>query len=451
MSRIASIFGLLTLFVFVGLASAQTPQSGQPHGITFPIAELGNCASVDACRLYCEQPANHESCIQFAQNKGFYKQNAVASAESQLGCTSLDSCRTFCALKENHQKCAEFAKTQHVSGGYTTSGKTDEEVLEFARTELGCTSYEGCMEFCEQERNMDKCMDFASRHNLGGNAAQMKEQMSTMKKLLGCNSMKACMDFCNNPANMQTCTEVFKQAGFDTGGENYANEPPEVWCPKAGVTGETCVWDGNQCTCWNPQECESYPGCKFTGNKCECSYQEEAIGTGCNQQPGCQWTGSVCECTGQDLTQYCQDNPDKCSSSQEGPPPGADPTEWCKQNPDICTNQQLGDPAAECAKYGCTFDGQTCQCPQSEEKSDFSSQCLSQPGCSWDTITKICSCATGEQPPNVQEGARQECEAAAPGCYWDGIDCRCPQASPAQVQGATIVRSLLFTILDFLF
>lgn len=449
MRRLVFTFVTIMLFTFTGWIYAQTPEeSAKRYGIIFPITELGSCENIDACQEYCEQPANHTQCVDFAKKKGFYKEKAVTSAQSHLNCTSLDSCRELCAQKGNWDKCSEFAKAQGISGGYNTnlSGQGDEEILKYARGELDCTSYDNCMAFCEQEGNMEKCMDFADRHNLGGNAGQMKEQISTMKRLLGCNSMKACMDFCNNPANTSKCMEVFKQAGFDTGGDNYSNESPEVWCPKAGAAGETCVWDGNQCTCWNPQECESYPGCKFTGNKCECSYQEEVIGTGCNQQPGCQWTGSVCECTGQDLTQYCRDNPDKCPPYQEGPPSEIDPTEWCKQNPNKCTYQG-GDAGTECAKYGCTFDGQTCQCPPADQKVDFSSQCLSQPGCSWDASNYICSCPTNETPPTVP-GPVQECEAVAPGCLWDGIDCRCPQSS--QVQGTTTKRGLLQQVLDFI-
>ena len=65
-SFIAALF--LFLLIGGGQVLAQTPEDeAQKHGITFPIAELGNCTNFSDCRNYCEDPVNRDTCIDFAK------------------------------------------------------------------------------------------------------------------------------------------------------------------------------------------------------------------------------------------------------------------------------------------------------------------------------------------------------------------------------------------------
>lgn len=396
LKTILGIFiAILGLYFFTDIVFAQSDQEiAKKYGITFPIVELGNCNGVSSCKAFCDDV-------------------------------------------QNHQSCADFAKKHNLSDSSSkkSSTKSDEEILKLAKVELGCNSYDECMQFCEQENNMDKCMDFAARHNLGGNATHMKEQMSTIKSLLGCNSMKSCMDFCSNSQNAQKCADVFKKAGFDTGEENYSNEPPQVWCPK--ISSE-CKWDGAQCVCNGPQTCSKSPGCNWNGNICSCgetSFKEESGEVWCPKAgPNCKWDGNQCSCY----------DPGECNKY-----PGCTWTGTTCSCQGETSIQEQGDPVAECAKYGCTFDGKTCQCPSSSstlDTVDFSSQCLSQAGCTWDASSKICSCPTTEnQQSSQKEIEKQACETDKV-CYWNGEFCYCPQS----VQGAKTTRGLLLQILDFI-
>lgn len=380
--QITSVFVVLLglLFLTVPVFAQSDQEIAKKYGITFPIAELGNCASISSCKTFCNDPKNHQSCTDFA-NK--------------------------------HNLNSDYSKS--------SSTKSDEEILKLARVELGCNLYDSCMQFCEEENNMEKCIDFAARHNLMEDASQMKQQMAALKNLLGCSSMKSCMDFCNNPTNMQKCMEVFKQAGFsveanysgpggcnseesctayceknpkECGGENFQSEPPEVWCskvssdctwdgttctcggisspqesgeiwcPKAAQAGQICSWNGTSCNCWNPEECQKV-GCAWTGSECKCegaSQTQTIDGSGCIQQ-GCNWKGTECDCS----------------------------AAW----------------AISCEKSGCKWDGASCQCP----------------------VQPVEGCA--------EKGT---------GCYWDGSTCICNQS----VQGASTNRSLLQKILDFI-
>lgn len=371
---------ILGLFFLKTTVFAQTDQEiAQQYGISFPIAELGNCASIDECKTFCDNPDNYQKCTDFAQ------EHKLVSTDS-----------------------------------ISTTSKSDEEILELAKAELSCSTMDECMAFCNKEENMEKCIDFASKHQLGGgNVEAMRQVMSSLKSLLGCSSMTSCMDACNQPDNAQKCMEVFKQAGIDTGG-GYSNEPPEVWCPKAGGDGTTCTWDGNQCTCWNPKECESNPGCKFTGSGCECSYQEGPTGEGCNSQPGCHWTGTTCECTNESLSS----EPGEVWCPKIGP--------YCVWDGSSCTCWD------DCIKAGGTWTGSRCDLPQESG-----------------AVTPIESEVNQPTPEPGEVWCPRN-----PGCQWTGETCLCeavlvsplpePTPSPA-VQGITSNRSLLKQLFDFIF
>ena len=69
------------MFVMALSAHAQEASgSAQKYGITFPVEQLGNCKSLSECKTFCEDPLNHDACINFAKKKGFYKPGLPANA-----------------------------------------------------------------------------------------------------------------------------------------------------------------------------------------------------------------------------------------------------------------------------------------------------------------------------------------------------------------------------------
>src|SRR3990167_796019 len=86
-------------FVFVQSSQASQDEVAQKYCVVFPVSDLGNCASINECRSYCEDPLHQEQFIEFAKIKGFYKENKTAIknalinvAKSELGCDSEDTC-----------------------------------------------------------------------------------------------------------------------------------------------------------------------------------------------------------------------------------------------------------------------------------------------------------------------------------------------------------------------
>lgn len=360
---------LLPVLAFSNFVFAQSDQEeiAKKYGINFPIEELGNCQDLDACKSYCDDNANKDACISYAQEKGFYQE-------------------------PQQMENSAFAKS-------------DEEILKLANVELGCDSYDSCMKFCDQEGNWSRCEEFAYKHGLGGE--EMKKMREVMAKL-GCSTPSLCMSFCNNPVNMTKCMEIFQSVGFDTGISNISleecqrlnpsmqckiegsictcSESPEVWCSKAGSAGETCSWDGNQCTCWNPGECESYPGCKFTGNRCECSSYQENNGEWCAKLPGCSWNGTTCDCTS-----TSSESPE-VSCSKSGP--------YCKWNGKVCDCSE--PPEVWCPKTsGCSWNGNYCDCSDqiNTQKEQLKQECSQSANCSWDEANLSCNCQEAYPTP----------------------------------------------------
>lgn len=339
------------LFLHSTVFAQESPEEkARRLGITFPIAQLGNCESISVCKAYCDDPSHFDTCTSFAKAKGFYQEvsleerlsdeekTALAVAKTELGCDSPSSCHSFCEQEQNFQKCADFAKQQ----GFADEAAAFEIMKPAMKQFLGCDSMESCMAFCMNPLNMGKCMEFAKQMGFdtgeGGYSSESSEEWcrNSSSECAWEAASNTCV--CNG---QQTCSQIpdcsWNGSYCSCGGESgvSSNEPGDVWCPKVAREGEACSWDGSTCTCWNPGECTKWPGCTWTGKTCECtttsssspSYFEEVAGEGCNKQPGCQWTGTTCECAAQ------------------APEPG---DVWC--------------PKASQGGQVCTWDGASCTC-----------------------------------------------------------------------------------------
>jgi hypothetical protein len=123
MKSFFSLFLITCSFVLVAvfaqsLSAHEASDSARIYNIVFPIATLGNCTSIEDCRLYCSDAANQTACVAYAKQKGFYKAQEVANkqraiiaaAKQALGCTTQAECKAFCNFKENRVACRRFAE-----------------------------------------------------------------------------------------------------------------------------------------------------------------------------------------------------------------------------------------------------------------------------------------------------------------------------------------------------
>lgn len=351
-----SIVLLFSLFFISGYVFAQTTtktpdEIAKEKGITFPIAELGNCKNFNECRNFCDDPVNKDSCILFAKKKGFYKEPQIdsqkneilKSAKSELGCDSPSSCQAFCSQEINHDKCSSFAKSHNLGGGQSEDS-SKAQILEKAKTFLGCDSQVSCKTFCEKEENRQKCSNFAKQVGLRGGEVKTGPG--------GCMSEETCKKFCSDPGNFEICQKFH---GSVTGNPQSFHGPGGCQSP-----------DSCKAYCEkNPQECQHMGGSQF------------------NPQSGT--SSAVPSININTKGDYCRQFPERClpqssyspspienrpSSPSPAPP---NPAGFTQTNPTIpntnvqptlpSTTTSTFDQATQCVKTtGCVWTGTTCIC-----------------------------------------------------------------------------------------
>ena len=209
-------------------------------GITFPIAELGNCTSIASCKTFCVSSQNQEACQIFAESHGLTKkERVVEKAQTELGCTTLESCKSFCENAANQETCSSFAKR------YNLKTVAKNRMLELAKTELGCTSLQECRALCAQTENHAKCVGLAQK--MGQGDTRKEELLQKAKLELGCTSFEDCRTFCQNKENADKCRS-FGQA-IKMGVKNRIMEKGD--CESNEECRKVCETD--------PQKCPTFP------------------------------------------------------------------------------------------------------------------------------------------------------------------------------------------------
>lgn len=305
----------------LGEETVSPEEEAKAHGITFPIAQLGNCSNPKDCFTYCDKPENAETCFAFAKNKNLLKESdadlpppsaILSSAKTELGCTSRESCKTLCENPQNVDKCRNFAAKHNLNKQSDNSQKQSlppEEILKKAKSQLGCTSETACKSFCTDPANSSQCLEFARNNQLlDSHKEQEIEELETKKarmmddarKELGCNSMESCSAFCSQPQNNQKCAQLIqKQSHEDNNQTKNQNTNPQNTKP--------CTSD-EECKIYcqsHPNECPGFQDKKTDEPKKASSTTKsveqtgEFIGpTGCKTQGECQ--------------AYCQKHPKEC-------------------------------------------------------------------------------------------------------------------------------------------
>ena len=292
--------------------------------ITFPVAELGNCADPQDCFSYCDKPENQDACFAFAKKNKLLKEtdanlpppsDILNRAKTELGCDSRESCRSLCENPQNIEKCRNFAQNSN------NQGLPPEEIMKKAKTQLGCDSETECRSFCAIPANSSKCLEFARNNKLlDTHKEQEIEELETRKsrmmedarKELGCNSMESCSAYCSLSQNSQKCAEL-AQKHNDEDEDLSPRQDAKPQNTKPCVSDEEC-----QKYCQShPGECPGLVNDDINEHKNTSSFGDFIGPTGCKTEGECQ--------------SYCQKHPKECPnfptsptqniSGQKNPPP----------------------------------------------------------------------------------------------------------------------------------
>lgn len=232
-------FASAALWGIAAIALAQTP-----FDITYPIPELGNCASGAECKVYCDDLSHKDACLSFAERYGFAKKEDVEKAKrlpsvGPGGCTSQEQCKAYCNDSANHEECVAFAEKNGIS---VNKGAEVRERAKLIREEGGpgkCQSDGECRAYCENPANHGECLDFAEKKGL-----MSKDDLARARKFAGkpgpggCVG-EACRTYCDDPNNLKACIEFAEQNGFiDSAEAERIKRLPPVG--PGGCRGEAC-------------------------------------------------------------------------------------------------------------------------------------------------------------------------------------------------------------------
>lgn len=245
--HIGFVCALLSLPLF-GLALSALAQTNA-GGITFPVAELGNCGSQNECKTFCDDPANSDACFAFATAHNLVSDSNVKAQEELKnqrkdaietggggpgGCNSEASCRAFCDDPTHAEECLNFVKKHELVSKEDLKQleqnveqvKRRTEVIKTGNGPGGCNSQESCQAFCADATNRKTCFEYAREHQL-----LAKEELDRIEKEDirrpqtgpgGCTSKEACDAFCRTPQNVEACLNFAVTNGYIN--ENQANQ-----------------------------------------------------------------------------------------------------------------------------------------------------------------------------------------------------------------------------------
>lgn len=474
-SWMAFFIALLASFIMAVSARAEgTPEDkAKKYGITFPIAEFGNCANYSACHTYCEDPINSAVCKAYFKSKGLYKEEVdsekiVSVAKGELGCDSASSCEIFCQKAENHDKCNAFVDKHEnelgIKGGYV---KDPKEMVSKAKEVLGCDSASSCRAFCSQDANKQKCGEFTSQVGARGGVEK--------KGPGGCNSENTCNTFCSDPANFAECAKFGPppsedgkiRSGFKGPGGCDSEDSCRSYCEKnpadckivtiggPGAIDPAKAQEEYKKFCQaNPGKCVTPNANPFSSNVGRVEFERFCEAN--PQKCGGSHEKEIEQIRKSEYERICKENPSKCKEEFSGEGGYVDPGDYCRKFPQRCNRGNNYNPEEMCRQSSnCKWENNTCRCGfyggssedgkkaeeyakfcrenpdkcrpgqaggfgNEKERRDFEENCRQNP--------EKCKVPSGD----IRVGRDQQeanCKAGGGYCTWNGDTCGCQRTT----------------------
>ena len=109
------ISGILVAGTITNSVVAQTDGQAALE-ISYPVAELGNCADKAACKTYCDEPANIDTCLSFAEKNNLMSKEAkkvkaaITKGIKPPACGGKEACDAYCSSSEHIEECVGFGE-----------------------------------------------------------------------------------------------------------------------------------------------------------------------------------------------------------------------------------------------------------------------------------------------------------------------------------------------------
>jgi hypothetical protein len=231
MRRTLIVSGALAAFFAASIAFADTASTTATTAVTFPVAELGSCASKEACKAYCDVESHRDACLSFAESHGLMKKEDTDKARLILklkgpgGCVGL-ACKTYCADTTHQDACESFAAEHGLLRAAEVSIVQD---IKQNGGPGGCSSATACRTYCADTTHAAECKAFAVEHGLkpimqavqkveermaSSTEAKTAEINAILAKTAGpggCTTADTCRTYCADKTHQAECA-AFAQA-----------------------------------------------------------------------------------------------------------------------------------------------------------------------------------------------------------------------------------------------
>ncbi|MDP3762535.1 MAG: hypothetical protein Q8Q97_00490 [bacterium] len=245
----------------VGAPTAAAPST--PANLEYPIKELDGCESAEACKTYCDAPANLERCIAFAETNGLLTKGEiergkkfaeiVKSGGGPGGCKTEASCKDYCSEVGRLDECVQFAESNGLVSGAELEEmkKIQNAVKRGAKFPGNCTNRAVCELYCKTPEHADECVAFAKEAGF-----LSEEESKEMEKILplmrsgqmpgGCSTKESCEAYCEDESHFDECVAFAEKAGL------ISEKEREIMKKTGGKGPGGCRGRACQTFCENP-------------------------------------------------------------------------------------------------------------------------------------------------------------------------------------------------------
>jgi len=258
--------GILIGFTLI-MTGALSAEASSIDDIVFPIAELGSCGDKSECKSYCDDIDHADECIAFAEEHNLMNDRELKDAKEYVNkgirsgpgnCTTHGECENYCEDTANIDECLAFAEDHDIipKEELKEARKIAKALHDGAQLPGGCTSKQSCETYCEEGAHIEECVAFAEK------AGFMDErEIEEMKKILplmksgqmpgGCTSKQSCEAYCEDDSHINECVAFAEKAGFMSKAE------AEMVRKTGGRGPGGCVRDECEAYCENPDNEEA--------------------------------------------------------------------------------------------------------------------------------------------------------------------------------------------------
>jgi len=164
-----NILGISILITGFLIAGAIISPAAAQVGISYPVAELGNCTDKTACKAYCDKQENVDACLSFAEKNNLMSNEEIKAAKGFKktgmtgpgGCKGKNECNTYCSGPDHMDECITFAeKNGMMSGEKLDEAKKVKAAIAKGIKPPACGGKENCKDYCSSSEHVEECVKF---------------------------------------------------------------------------------------------------------------------------------------------------------------------------------------------------------------------------------------------------------------------------------------------------